>query len=227
MSWSAAQYMAFEAERTRPVRDLVAAIETDPVRTAVDLGCGPGNSTEALIQRFPEAAVSGLDSSPDMVAAARQRLPRIDFAVADAADWRPTAPLDLVFANAVFQWVPDHQRLFPHLMEALAPGGSLAVQMPDNLGEPAHVLMRETAAKGPWRAKLAAAATARPALRPAERYYDLLRPLAAKVDIWRTTYHPVLEGGVAAVIEWFKGTGLRPFLTPLDEPERGAFLAAY
>lgn len=227
MTWSATQYVAFEAERTRPSRDLLAAVPESEVRVAVDLGCGPGNSTEVVAARYPDAIVHGLDSSEDMIEAARKRLPALRFDVADIEAWNDPGPFDLIFANAVLQWVPDHAALFPRLVEKLAPGGHLAVQMPDNLDEPAHRLMRETGAEGPWAAKLADAAKARATREDAAWYYAMLRPHCARVDVWRTTYHHVLAGGAAAVVEWFKGSGLRPFLAPLDAAEQADYLARY
>ncbi len=152
--WAAKQYVLFENERTRPVRDLLAAVPATHARVAVDIGCGPGNSTEMLVAHLPGAAVSGIDSSADMIAAARQRLPQCRFELSDVSTWDAPGPYDVILANAVFQWVPDHERLFPSLVNKLAPGGSLAVQMPDNLDEPAHRLMREVAAQGPWADKL-------------------------------------------------------------------------
>jgi trans-aconitate 2-methyltransferase len=227
MSWSARQCTSFEAERTRPVRDLVAAIPTGEVGRAVDLGCGPGNSTEVLADRFPGAEVSGLDSSPDMIAAARKRLPGTRFDLADIPAWDDPGPFDVILANAVLQWVPDHEALMPRLIGKLAEGGSLAVQMPDNLDEPAHRLMREVAGTGPWSAKLTNATASRAPRLPPEWYYAVLRPHAVRVDVWRTTYHHVLTGGTDAVVEWFKGSGLRPFLAPLDPIETAGFLSAY
>ncbi|WP_428486329.1 trans-aconitate 2-methyltransferase [Rhodopila sp.] len=227
MSWSAKQYVNFETERTRPVRDLLAAVPATDARHAIDLGCGPGNSTEVLAARFPAAQVTGLDSSPDMVAAARQRLPALRFALGGLEAWDPPERYDVILANAVLQWLPNHEALMPRLIARLAPGGSLAVQMPDNLEEPAHRLMRQVAASGPWAAKLAGAAGARASRHDASWYYRLLRPHAARVDVWLTTYHHVLTGGTDAVVEWFKGSGLRPFLAPLDPAEASAFLADY
>jgi trans-aconitate 2-methyltransferase len=232
VTWSAAQYVAFEDERTRPVRDLLAALPAVNARVAVDIGCGPGNSTELLAARFPNAVVSGLDSSADMILAARKRLPMLQFEVTDIETWvqidaeRGPGP-DVILANAVLQWVPDHAALFPSLAAKLAPAGSLAVQMPDNLDEPAQRLMRELAADGPWSHKLAGAARAREPIAGAEWYYHLLRAHCGKVDIWRTTYYHPLAGGEHAVVEWFKGSGLRPFLDPLDPTERKAFLMRY
>jgi trans-aconitate 2-methyltransferase len=229
VTWSAQQYVRFEDERTRPVHDLLAAVPAIDARSVIDIGCGPGNSTELLAARFAGAAVSGLDSSADMVAAARRRLPGLRFDLADVERWayERDARFDVILANAVLHWVPDHARLFPALAAKLAPGGALAVQMPDNLGEPAHCLMREIAADGPWAAKLSAAAAARPSLPTADRYYEILREAGCRVDIWRTTYHHPLSGGAAAVVEWFKGSGLRPFIAPLRDEEREEFLIRY
>lgn len=227
MTWSAQQYAQFEDERTRPVRDLVAAIPHVDAHAVVDLGCGPGNSTEVLAARFPTAAVLGLDSSPDMIAAARQRLPQHRFELADLQAWHDEGPFGVILANAVLQWVPDHTALLPRLLSRLQPGGSLAVQMPDNLDEPAHRLMREVAADGPWAGKLADAAGQRTGLEGAGWYYALLRPACSRVDVWRTTYHHPLAGGADAVVEWFRGSGLRPFLQSLDDGERAGFLRRY
>jgi trans-aconitate 2-methyltransferase len=227
MSWSAAQYTKFEDERTRPVRDLLARIPTATVANAVDLGCGPGNSTEILQARFPDAVITGIDSSADMIEASRKRLPGIRFEIGDIAAWRGRVPFDLILANAALQWVPNHESLLPALVAQLAPGGSLAVQIPDNLDEPAHRLMREIAADGPWAGKLAEASRARAARHSAEWYYRALHSCAPTVDVWRTTYHHPLVGGAAAVTEWFKGTGLRPFLDPLDAFESAGFLGRY
>ncbi|MBV8684477.1 MAG: trans-aconitate 2-methyltransferase [Caulobacteraceae bacterium] len=226
MTWSARQYVAFEDERTRPVRDLVGAIPGESARRAIDLGCGPGNSTEVLISRFPQASVQGLDSSSDMVEAARRRLPDVPFETASVEKWDDAGPFDVILANAVFHWVPDHARLFPRLIAKLSDGGALAVQMPDNLEEPSHRLMREVAASGPWAERLAAAAGERTQVGSAPWYFELLKPLCARVDVWRTTYHHPLAGP-GAVVEWFKGSGLRPFVAPLDEAQRAQFLSRY
>ena len=227
MSWSAKQYVAFEDERTRPARDLLAAIPAVDARSVIDIGCGPGNSTQLLVERFPEASVRGLDSSGDMIEAARKRLPQVRFDQADIAGWSETGPFDVIFANAVFQWLPDHATLLPSLVDKLAPGGSLAIQMPDNLEQPAHRMMREVAAQGPWADKLAHIAGQRTTLADATSYYQMLCGSSSRVDVWRTTYHHSLKGGAAAVAEWFKGSGLRPFLEPLSETEKAQYLAQY
>jgi trans-aconitate 2-methyltransferase len=224
--WDASLYLTFEEERTRPARDLLARVPLRSAARVVDLGCGPGNSTELLVQRFPAAAVVGVDTSEDMLQAARRRLSSTTFVKADIASWEPDEPLDLLFGNAVLQWLPDHGRLLARLMTFLAPGGVLAVQMPDNLDEPSHALMRATAAEGPWASRLAGAATVRERLLPAGGYYDALAPHAESVDVWRTEYqHPLADA--AAIATWLRGTGLKPFLDALDERERASFLAAY
>jgi trans-aconitate 2-methyltransferase len=227
MSWSAKQYSAFEDERTRPARDLLAAVPAIDARAVVDIGCGPGNSTELLARRFPGAVVTGIDSSTGMVEAARKRLPQLQFEVAGIEDWNAPGPFDVILANAVLQWVPDHAVLLPALADKLASGGAVAIQMPDNLDSPAHRLMREIAADGSWAAKLSAAAAARTALAGPEWYYAVLRSRCARVDVWRTTYYHPLSGGPGAVVEWFKGSGLRPFLDPLDDGERVEYLDRY
>ena len=227
VSWSAKQYVIFEDERTRPVRDLLSALPAIEARSAIDLGCGPGNSTELLAARFPHAAVRGLDSSPDMIATARRRLPQVQFAVGGIEEWNDAGPFDVILANAVLHWIPDHSSLLPALVARLASAGGLAIQMPDNLDAPTHRLMREIAADGPWAPLLAAAAATRTPIASADGYYELLRPLCSKVDIWRTTYYHPLAGGAAAIVEWFKGSGLVPFLEPLDTPLRAAYLERY
>jgi trans-aconitate 2-methyltransferase len=224
--WSAEQYLKFEDERTRPGRDLLAQIPLAAPAKVVDIGCGPGTSTELLVKRWPEAAVTGVDTSADMLRRARERLPGQTFIEANVAHWAPAAGTDVIFANAVFQWVPNHLKHLKRLTEALAPGGVLAVQMPDNLDEPSHLLMREVAFMEPWRAQLAEAAKLRDTLPKPGDYYDALRPLCSRLEIWHTVYNHALDDA-AAIVEWVKGTGLRPFVELLDVPERKTFLADY
>ncbi|MEQ1950346.1 trans-aconitate 2-methyltransferase [Mesorhizobium sp. CN2-181] len=222
--WSAQKYLQFEDERTRPARDLLAQVPLQRPRRVVDIGCGPGNSTELLAERWPEAEVGGIDSSPDMIEKARKRLPTLNFALADIAAWTPDEPVDVLFANAVLQWLPDHDILLPKLLASLAPGGALAIQMPDNVTEPSHRSMRETAQAMPFADKLANAA--RLALQPVGFYYDMLAPHAARVDVWHTAYnHPLADA--QAIVDWVSSTGLRRFLDPLDADEQAQFLAAY
>ncbi|HVI28336.1 trans-aconitate 2-methyltransferase [Hansschlegelia sp.] len=224
--WSAATYLRFENERTRPAADLLARVPLERAGLVVDLGCGPGNSTELLAARFPEAELVGVDSSPDMLAAAAERLQAARFVEADVASWTPAARPDLIFANAVLQWLPDHETLLPRLIRSLAPGGALAIQMPDNLSEPSHVAMAEAARDPAWAARIANAGGARTKILSAEGYYDLLAPDAAAVDVWRTTYlHPL--DGAEAIADWCRATGLRPYLDPLDAAERARFLQIY
>jgi trans-aconitate 2-methyltransferase len=224
--WNPGQYLKFEDERTRPPRDLLAQVPLGQARLALDLGCGPGNSTELLVNRFPDAKVIGLDSSEDMLRQARQRLPQCTFIQADLVTWTPEQRIDLLFANAVFQWMPDHPAILRRLLQALPPDGVLAVQMPDNTQEPAQLFMREVASKGPWAGNPGLAEAARGHLSKPEAYYDLLKPLCRHIDIWHTVYNHVMAGP-EAIVEWFKGSALRPFLSALDPSMRDDFLAAY
>jgi trans-aconitate 2-methyltransferase len=223
--WSARQYLKFEDERTRPPRDLLAQVPLQRPRLVVDLGCGPGNSTELLLERFPQSEVIGLDSSPDMLRKARERLPDCAFIEADIASWTPAPQTDLLFANAALQWVPDHQQVLRRLLEALPDGGVLAVQMPDNTHEPANALQREVAEHGPWVKELAAAVP-RADLMPPEAYYDLLKPACSRIDIWHSVYNHMMAAP-QAIVEWFKGSSLQPYLSLLDAAGREQFLAAY
>jgi len=223
--WNPALYSRFEQERTRPAADLLARVPLDAAARVMDLGCGPGNSTELLAKRYPQAQLSGLDSSPQMLQAARQRLPQARFESGDIAAWSATLRFDLLFANASLQWVPDHERLLPRLLAALRAGGVLAVQVPDNRNEPTHELMRELAAQPPFAGLIDRDATRRVRIEAPERYYDLLAPLA-EVDLWRTVYyHPMADA--AAIVAWVSATGLRPFLERLADDRRGEFLAEY
>jgi trans-aconitate 2-methyltransferase len=224
--WNADQYLKFEDERTRPPRDLIAQIALAHPQRVIDLGCGPGNSTELLVARYPDAEVIGLDSSPDMLVQARARLPECAFIQADLVSWIPPERTDLLFANASFQWLPDHQGVLRRMLQALPGGGVLAVQMPDNMDEPALALMSKVAGRGPWAGNPALATAAREPLPRPEAYYDLLKPLCAKLDIWHTIYNHVMAGP-QAIVEWFKGSALRPYLSALDAAMADDFQAAY
>jgi len=226
MTWNPTRYLRFEDERTRPAQDLLARVTVERATHVVDLGCGPGNSTELLALRFAGATVTGTDSSEAMLERARERLPQCRFELGDVSSWHPTHAPDLIFANAVLQWVPDHEQLFPRLFSALAAGGELAVQMPDNLNEPTHRLMREVASVGPWASVIGDAERVRPRIPAADTYYDLLSADASTVDIWRTTYHHPMASP-ADIVDWVRATGLRPFIDPLTETQRAAFLREY
>ena len=225
--WDPAQYSRFEAQRDRAALDLLVRLPEDfAPREIWDLGCGAGQHAALLKRRHPEARVHGMDSSAAMLDQARALSDDVDWSVGDIATWAPERPVDLIFANASLQWLPDHAPLFRRLAEALAPGGVLAVQMPLSWDTLHHRLMRETVAEEPWASRFAEV-TARVQVMSPEAYYDVLAPLCDDVDIWSTTYLHVLAGD-KAVLEWMKGTALRPYLTALDgDPTaRDAFLAA-
>jgi trans-aconitate 2-methyltransferase len=222
--WSPSVYLKFENERTRAAIDLLAQVPLEDARRIVDVGCGPGNSTELLALRYPGADILGLDNSPAMLEAARARLPALRFETADADAWLPDGATELVYANATYQWVPNHLAQLPKVLAMLRPGAVLAVQMPDNLAEPTHRLMREVAKAGLWAGRLASAA--RDPLPPPSAYYEALAPHAARLDIWHTIYNHRLEGA-AAIVSFISSTGLRPYLDPLSEPERAEFTARY
>lgn len=226
VDWDADQYLRFEDERTRPSLDLIQRVRLEAPTHCIDLGCGPGNSTELVAARFPNAEVTGLDSSPDMIEKARKRLPHLSFELANLSDWSADARYDLIFANAVLQWLPDHAPLFARLAAALKPGGVLAVQVPNNLAEPSHVAMAETAADGPWAERLARASESKAEIGSFSDYRRWLAAAGCAVDLWQTTYVHALDGH-DAIIEWFKSTGLKPFLDPLPAEERAAFIARY
>jgi trans-aconitate 2-methyltransferase len=224
MSWDPDVYMKFATERTRPAVELLARVPLRMPSRIIDLGCGPGNSTALLAARWPEAEIEGLESSPEMLVTARASGLHAKWTEGDVGSWTPTVQYDVVFSNAVFQWVPDHRTLLPRLMNHVAAGGALAFQVPRNFEAPSHVLMRDVANTGPWAEKVAAAGE-RHVLSP-EAYFGILAPLSTSLDIWETTYLQVL-GGNDPVLTWMSGTGLRPFVQPLEEEERKAFIAQY
>jgi len=224
--WNPQLYRQFEAERTRPALELIARIESEDPRQVTDLGCGPGNSTEGLFERYPQAVVTGIDSSEAMLDNARQRLPQCRFSRDDITLWQPALAPDIIYANASLQWVPDHEVLFPRLFSMVAAGGSLAVQMPDNRQEPSHREMRRVADEGPWHDQIGEAAQVRVKTLSAAEYYDLLAPHAERLDIWRTTYFHIMPSA-ESIVEWVRATGLRPFLDPLTDEQKPAFLKDY
>jgi trans-aconitate 2-methyltransferase len=225
VSWNPAQYHRFADARQRPVADLLARVPLEAPKTIYDLGCGSGKSTVLLAERWPGASITGIDSSPAMLAAARRDLPAVTFVEADISTWRAPEPADLIFSNATLHWLDDHQRLFPRLFGNLASGGWLAIQMPNNFDQPTHQAMLAAAEAGRWRDRLRPHLRSWPVGTP-ESYHALLAPLAVEIDIWETTYLHVLAGP-NPVVEWTKGASLKPLLDALESPWREAFEADY
>lgn len=225
MAWDPKIYLAFDAERTRPAHELLRRIPADRPRRIADLGCGPGNSTALLAQRWPDAELEGVDSSPQMLNEARKTAIRARWTEADIEAWRTGAPCDVIFSNAALQWVAGHAALLPRLVSQLSGGGYLAFQVPQNFSEPCHTLIREVASDERWRDRLARVRVWWNVLDP-EKYYDILEPHARDIDIWETVYLQVLEGE-DPVYRWMTGSGLRPFADALDGDERAEFLDAY
>lgn len=218
-TWDAKLYLQFANERTQPALDLLARLSSIPdPQHVVDLGCGPGNSTAILRQRWPDAEIIGLDNSPEMIAAARQAAPSEKWLLADAATWTSDIPLDLIFTNAAIQWMPDHAKLMPHLMQQLKPGGVLAVQMPAHYLSPLHQVTLEVASHSAWNHRMDSARHALTKEQPSF-YYDALQPFSSRLDIWETEYFHIMESP-AAILKWFSGTGLRPFLEALETTEQ-------
>ncbi len=225
-TWDSAQYLRFADERSRPCRDLARSIALAAPRRVADLGCGPGNSTAVLAEQWPQAELTGVDSSPDMLARARRDHPEIRWEDGDIGAWRPEQPYDLVFSNAALHWVPDHAALFPRLLGHVMEGGALAVQMPGNQDALPHRLMRELAASAAWKDSFPGPVREWYA-HDLPAYYDILSGHASRVDLWATEYQHVLAGA-AAIAEWYKGSGLRPFLDMLPDAERrDRFVADY
>lgn len=229
MEWSAHQYTQFENERTRPVRDLLAQVyPAKPLLTAADIGCGPGNSTGVLREHFADARISGIDSSAAMIASARERHADIEFRVADITAWsREPEQYDLILANASLQWIPNHEELLPRLLAKLQPGGTLAVQVPDNQQEPVHLLMQKVASDLRWSSALADARGILANRQSADWYYRTLTRYEARADVWKTTYFHVLKDGPRGVVDWFRSTGLRPYLSALSGEDQASFLDLY
>jgi trans-aconitate 2-methyltransferase len=233
--WSPDQYLLFADARNRPIHDLITFLgpEYSP-GSIVDIGCGPGNSTEILAKRFPNAKISGIDSSPAMLAKARTTLPDIDFTQADLRSYEPPPGVDLLFANAVFQWLRRDERMLhiTRLMRTLKPGGVLALQMPDNYHEGSHRAMRdmvETSSLAPYFRDLPAEKTLwLDEIEPPIEYYNALIPHCRAVETWTTRYVHVLDGH-GDIVEWVKGTGLQPYLNvlPAEEKVRATFLEEY
>ena len=223
--WDPRQYLRFAGERVRPALDLLARVPLERPARVVDLGCGAGNVTAILKQRFPEADVLGVDGSTAMLKAARTSARGCRFERSDVAAWTPAAPPDLIYSNAALHWLGGHATLFPRLISLLAPGGCLAAQMPAMHDAPMRALQYAVAAREPWAERLRGVGSAPPIL-DAGDYWDILRPCAAALDIWETIYLHALRGE-DAVAEWASGSSLRPFLDALPASERSAFRQAY
>jgi len=225
MVWNPQQYLKFSGHRLRPAVDLLMRIPDFPARSAADLGAGAGNVTRLIKERWPDAAVVGVEGSAEMVAAGKKAAPEVEWLHQDLGSWQPAEKSDLIYSNAALHWLPDHAGLFPSLMQMVKPGGILAVQMPRNFGAPSHLLIAETALNGPWRGQVEHLVTPPPVQEPA-LYHGLLAPQSENIDIWETEYLQVLEGE-NPVKEWTKGTWLKPLLDALEEPERSRFEARY
>jgi trans-aconitate 2-methyltransferase len=226
LSWDPSQYLKFAGERLRPAVDLLARIESAAPATVIDLGCGAGNLAALLQARWPAARLTGVDGSPEMLAQARRDHPGARFEQADIGTWRPPAPVDVLYSNAALHWIEGHEALIPRLLaEAVAPGGTLAIQMPRNFGAPSHTTIVETIEQGPWRSRLEPYLRRAP-VAPPDAYWRLLEGRAADVQIWETEYLQVLTGE-NPVAEYTKGTWLKQFLDRLEGAERGAFEADY
>ncbi len=230
-SWNPTRYQLFSGHRLRPALELLDRVPLPAPKLVYDLGCGPGEVTQIIANRWPDAAVIGVDNSPEMVARAKLLTQAINWVETDIADWQPESPPDLIYSNATLQWLDGHDALLPRLMEELAPGGCLAVQMPQSWPMPSHRLMRETLAHGGPDGNPIGPPALRQALdhiwvADAAHYFDLLSPSSQTIDIWETEYLQVLDGD-NPVLEWVSGTGLRPVLHGLSPDDRATFLASY
>jgi trans-aconitate 2-methyltransferase len=229
--WDPNQYLKFEDHRLRPALELLERIPLQAPKVIYDIGCGTGQITRLIAERWPDAKVFGLDNSPEMLAKAGAEPSTIEWIEADINSWSPDAAPDLIYSNATLQWVTDHDVLFPQLVSYLQPGGCLAVQMPLSWDMPSHQLMRETLANGGPEGKSLGTAELRQAVgrkwvEDAGNYYDLLEGSCTNVDIWETEYLQILSGD-DPVLEWVKATGLRPILNGLGDGEREQFVAEY
>ncbi|SIS21663.1 trans-aconitate 2-methyltransferase [Williamsia sterculiae] len=222
MTWDPRQYLAFADHRGRPFHELVGRVRADEPRRVVDLGCGPGNLTVGLRDRWPQAQLDAFDSSPEMVQQARER--GLDAAVADVRDWTPPADSDVVITNAVLQWVPEHRELLQRWAAELPHGAWIAMQVPGNFGSPSHVTIRELAAGDRWRDRLGGVLRGDGTVDEPMDYAGLLDAAGCAVDVWETTYVQRLDGP-DPVLEWVMGTALTPVRAALDDSEWEQFLA--
>jgi trans-aconitate 2-methyltransferase len=227
VTWDPEQYLRFADYRERPYDELVARVRSDSPSLVVDLGCGPGTATARLSDRWPDALVVGVDSSPEMIerAATLSRGDRLEFHIGDVHRWEPSAPVDVIVCNAVLQWVPGHAELLPRFVEWLRPGGALAFQVPANFDTPVHTELRRLATSGRWSIPTEGLLRERPVLTPLE-YLARLQAAGTDADVWETTYLQVLPGE-DAVLEWARGTALRPVLSVLGEAAAAHFEEEY
>jgi trans-aconitate 2-methyltransferase len=225
--WDAGQYLKFSEERSRPFADLLSQVRKEEVRFIADLGCGTGSLTRTLAERWPSARVVGVDSSPEMLAQAMPLVVpgKLEFVQADLAHWSPGEPVDLLVSNAALQWVSDHDAVLSRLAGVLTPSGTLAVQMPNRFQTPTQTAIEETAADPRWASSLKGVGLHRESVLPISSYVHCLHDLGFRVNAWETTYIHVLSGE-DPVLEWLKGTGLRPLLGRLGPEERNEFLRA-
>jgi trans-aconitate 2-methyltransferase len=226
--WDPTQYQKYGDERSRPFVELLARVAATDPSYVVDLGCGPGSLTRLLAERWSTAQILGVDSSPDMIADAQQHaIPnRLAFVEGDLAAWQAAQPVNVLVANASLHWVPNHIGLFARFAEALAPAGVLAFQVPDNFTEPSHTLLMDLRSSPRWRDQLDEGADRTAGVERPERYLEALVATGFDADVWQTEYLHVLAGE-DAVLEWVKGTALRPVLSRLDDSDREEFLADY
>jgi trans-aconitate 2-methyltransferase len=225
--WNPQQYGKYADERGRPFADLVDRVFADQPATVVDLGCGPGNLTATLLDRWPSATVRGVDSSTEMIAAAQPLTSdRLTFEVGDLREWTaPPESVDVIVTNATLQWIPEQLDLLPGFVRALRPGGWLAIQIPGNGDAPSHAILRELAGTPPY-AEFAAGKSLRADVPGPAEYVDALSAEGCSVDAWETTYNHLLSGD-NAVLEWVKGTGARPVLQALPDDLRATFEKEY
>ncbi|HEX7287539.1 MAG TPA: methyltransferase domain-containing protein [Candidatus Angelobacter sp.] len=216
--WDHQLYLKFSDQRARSAADLIAQIQIENPPRIIDLGCGTGNSTAQLHRRWPQAQLTGLDSSPAMLAQARDDHPDWQWMESAIEDWKPQGTYDLVFSNAALHWVPDHAALFPRLFRAVAPGGALAVQMPNNFFAPAHLGMKRVAADPTWAGALASASE-KIFIQPVAFYYHALRTFAGNLNIWETEYLQIMDGH-KAVLDWMRSTAMRAYLEGLDNDDQ-------
>jgi trans-aconitate 2-methyltransferase len=225
MAWDPTQYLRFESQRLRPAVELLQRVRIDHPARVVDLGCGTGNTTTLLTERWPEAHVVGVDNSSAMLAVAEHDHPDGTWVQSSIDQWVPDAPFDVVYSNAALHWLDDHAALLPRLLAHVSAGGTFAMQVPDNFSEPTHQAAIDIAREGPWAEVLSPLIRPWPVLQPTE-YARLLEPHCDGLDVWATTYVQVLTGD-NPVAQWTKGAALRPYLSALDDGAADAFFAAY